>query len=131
MLCVCVYVCVCVPSHFSHVQHFVTLWPMACQAPLSMGFSRQEYWSGLACPPQLKFTLMAELLDWCKWNCSCIVEISVWYCNIFFINVVMLYVILMHISHYFFLLSIYFMCILDYGNNVRQKVNSSNFLIQV
>ena len=30
-------------SHFSHVR--------ACQAPLSMGFSSQEYWSGLSCPP--------------------------------------------------------------------------------
>ena len=28
----------------------VTPWTMACQAPLSMGFSRQEYWSGLPCP---------------------------------------------------------------------------------
>jgi len=26
------------------------LWTVACQAPLSMGFSRQEYWSGLPCP---------------------------------------------------------------------------------
>ena len=33
-------------SRFSHVWHFVTLWAVACQAPLSMGFSRQEYWSG-------------------------------------------------------------------------------------
>ena len=30
---------------------FLTLWTIACQAPLSMGFSRQEYWSGLSCPP--------------------------------------------------------------------------------
>ena len=30
---------------------FVTLWTMACQAPLSTGFSRQEYWSGLPFPP--------------------------------------------------------------------------------
>ena len=30
---------------------FVTLWTVAHQAPLSMGFSRQEYWSGLPCPP--------------------------------------------------------------------------------
>ena len=37
-------------SHFSHVQLFVTLWTIAHQAPLSMGFSRQEYWSGLPCP---------------------------------------------------------------------------------
>ena len=27
------------------------LWTVAGQAPLSMGFSRQEYWSGLLCPP--------------------------------------------------------------------------------
>ena len=39
-----------VPSHFSCVWLFVTLRTVACQAPLSMGFSRQEYWSGLACP---------------------------------------------------------------------------------
>ena len=37
-------------SHFSHVHLFVTLWAVARQAPLSMGFSRQEYWSGLPCP---------------------------------------------------------------------------------
>ena len=38
-------------SHFSSVQLFVTLRTVAHQAPLSMGFSRQEYWSGLPCPP--------------------------------------------------------------------------------
>ena len=38
-------------SHFSHVQLFVTLWIVACQAPLSMGFSSQAYQSGLPCPP--------------------------------------------------------------------------------
>ena len=32
----------------SPVQFFVTPWTLACQDPLSMGFSRQEYWSGLA-----------------------------------------------------------------------------------
>ena len=37
-------------SRFSRVQLFVTLWTIACQAPLSMGFSRQDYWSRLACP---------------------------------------------------------------------------------
>ena len=36
---------------FSHVGLCVTLWGAACQAPLSMGFSRQEYWNGLSCPP--------------------------------------------------------------------------------
>ena len=39
-----------VPYRFSHVQLFATLWTVAHQAPLSMGFSRQEYWSGLPCP---------------------------------------------------------------------------------
>ena len=38
-------------SHFSLVQLFMTPWTVAHQAPLSMGFSRQEYWSGLPCPP--------------------------------------------------------------------------------
>ena len=36
-------------SRFSRVQLFVTPWTVARQAPLSMGFSRQEYWSGLLC----------------------------------------------------------------------------------
>ena len=41
----------CVLNHFSHVWLFVTLWTVAPQAPPSMGFSRQEYWNGLPCPP--------------------------------------------------------------------------------
>ena len=39
----------CMLRYFSHVQLFVTLWTLAHQATLSMGFSRQEYWSGLPC----------------------------------------------------------------------------------
>ena len=38
-------------SVFSHVQLFATPWTVAHQAPLSMGFSRQKYWSGLPFPP--------------------------------------------------------------------------------
>ena len=41
----------CVLSHFSHVWLFATPWTVAHQTPLSMRFSRQEYWSGLLCPP--------------------------------------------------------------------------------
>ena len=41
----------CVLNCFSHVQVFATLRTVPCQAPLSMGFSRQEYCSGLPCPP--------------------------------------------------------------------------------
>jgi hypothetical protein len=36
---------------FSRIRLFATLWIVARQAPLSMGFSRQEYWRGLPCPP--------------------------------------------------------------------------------
>ena len=38
------------PTHFSHVQFSVTLWTTANQALLPMGFSREEYWSGLPFP---------------------------------------------------------------------------------
>ena len=41
---------VCMPSHFSHVQLFAIHWTVARQAPLSSGFSRQNYWSRLPCP---------------------------------------------------------------------------------
>ena len=40
----------CVLSHFICVQLFVTPWTVACQTSLSMGFSRQEHWSGLPFP---------------------------------------------------------------------------------
>ena len=38
-------------SHFSCVRLFDTLWTIVHQAPLFMGFSRQEYWNGLPCSP--------------------------------------------------------------------------------
>ena len=41
----------CMLNRFIRVQIFATLWTIACQAPLSIGFSRQEYWSELQCPP--------------------------------------------------------------------------------
>ena len=44
------YVCACVYV-LSHVLLFETAWTVACEASLSMGFSRQEYWSGLPFPP--------------------------------------------------------------------------------
>ena len=56
---ICLCVCVCVYIHIYAVlsrsvmsdRLFVTLCTLACQAPLSMRFPRQEYWSGLPCPP--------------------------------------------------------------------------------
>ena len=44
-------------SHFSHIWPLI-LWTVVWQAPLSMGFSRQEFWSGFSCPPP------AYLPDW-------------------------------------------------------------------
>ena len=59
---------VCVGS-LSCVQLFVTPWTIACQVPLSMEFSRQEYWSELPCPtpgdlpdPGIKPTFLASSL---------------------------------------------------------------------
>ena len=51
-MCVCVCVCVCAHAQsFSHVQLFATFWTVVCQAPLSMGFFRQEHCSGWPFPP--------------------------------------------------------------------------------
>ena len=51
-----IYLGVCVLGHFSHVQLSATPWTMASQAPLFMGLSRQEYWSGLPFPsPMIKY----------------------------------------------------------------------------
>ena len=63
-------VCVCVQSLY-RVQLFVTLWTVAHQTPLSMGFSRQEYWSGLSLlspedlpAPGIQTTCLPSLLHW-------------------------------------------------------------------
>ena len=42
--------CVCAGSVPSIMSNSATLWTMAHQAPLSIGFSNQEYWIGLPCP---------------------------------------------------------------------------------
>jgi len=48
----CLSVCVCVCVYFTqYVWLFVIPWTVAHWAPLSMRFPRQEYWSGLPCPP--------------------------------------------------------------------------------
>ena len=61
---------VCVLSCFSRVQLFATLWTVACQAPLSMGYPRQEYLGGLHAllqgifPPQGSKSHLMSLLHW-------------------------------------------------------------------
>ena len=71
---------VCVLSHFKHVWLFATPWTIAPQAPLSMGFSRQGYWSGLPFPspgdlpdPEVKLlspALQADSLPTEPWGSS-------------------------------------------------------------
>ena len=46
----CLYIYISTVQSLSHIWLFVTPWTVACQAPLSMGFSRQEYWSELPFP---------------------------------------------------------------------------------
>ena len=65
-------VCVCVLSHFRRVWLFVTTRTVAHQVPLSMGFSKQEYWSGLPCPSPGIFLTQGSILHlmWllhCRW----------------------------------------------------------------
>ena len=53
----------------SRVQLFETLWAVACQAPLSMEFPRQEYWSGLPFPtpgdfPNPSLWVLYHLVTW-------------------------------------------------------------------
>ena len=80
----------CVLSPFSCVWFFVTPWTVARQAPLTMGVSRQEYWSGLpvACPgylpdpgikptsltspPALPGRFLTTSATWeVQWGCGC------------------------------------------------------------
>ena len=51
-------------SHFSHVQLCATPWTAVYQAPPSMGFSRQEYWSGLPLPSLGEALYSQQKQDW-------------------------------------------------------------------
>ena len=64
----------CVLSHHNDIRLFVTPWIVAHQTPLSMRFSRQQYWSGLPCPPpgglpnpgiEFMFLMLPALAGWC------------------------------------------------------------------
>ena len=78
----------------------------------------------------------AFLLGWCKSNFSfTLLNFAIWYWNTFLI-VAMWYIILICISCFMYfvnelLLAVYFICILGCGNDVRQKANSSDFLVWV
>ena len=69
----------CVPSHFSCVLLFLTLWTIAHQAPLSIGFFKQEYWSVLSCPPPRIFLtqgLNLRLLSLLHWQAGSLPLVS-------------------------------------------------------
>jgi len=68
-MCVCMGVCVCVlccAQLFSHIRLFVTSRTAACQVPLSMEFSRQEYWIGLLFPTP---GISSQPRDWTHVSC--------------------------------------------------------------
>ena len=89
---ICTYICcmhtlshekclICMLTRSSHVHLFVTSWTVSCQAPLSMIFFWQEYWSGLPCPlpgdlpnPGIKLASLAShvwqqiLYCWATWE---------------------------------------------------------------
>ena len=75
LVCLCVHVCVHMYV-LSHVQLFVTPWTVARQAPLSMGFPRQEYWSGLPFPspgdlsPFRHWTHISCIGRWIPYHCA-------------------------------------------------------------
>ena len=60
-ICACLCICGYVLSHFSCVPLFAASWTVALQAPPSMGFSRQEYWSGLPLPSPVCVYIYARL----------------------------------------------------------------------
>ena len=71
VLCLVTQSCLC---HGVMGSLSVTPWPVASQAPLSIGFSRQEYWSGLPCPPPRVLPTQGSnpgLLH-CRWILYCL-----------------------------------------------------------
>ena len=64
----------CLLNCFSSYQLFETLWTVACQAPLSMGFSRQNSRSGLPCAPPGDLShsgMVPRLLGLLRWQAGC------------------------------------------------------------
>ena len=68
-------VCVCVCESVSRVRLFMTPWTVAHQAPLSMEFSRQEYWSGLPFPSSRG---SSQPRDWTRVSCIVGRFLTIW-----------------------------------------------------
>ena len=65
-LCPTLFMCPCTRRHMHTYVLSCVLWTVACQAPPSMGSSRQEYRSGLTCPPPGK---SSRPRDWTHFSC--------------------------------------------------------------
>ena len=85
----------CLLNHFSHIRLSVPLWTVAHQAPLSMGFSRQGYWSGLPFPTWGTRSVDALVLEaeprriywkFCSW--TSILQLSTSTCSLIFSSTV-------------------------------------------
>ena len=63
-------------SHFSRVRLCATPWTAAHQAPPSMGFSRQEYWSGAHGPYLINAQNACACQAWCLAYCRCSIDVS-------------------------------------------------------
>ena len=85
---VTLYTHTCMLSWFSHVCLFAILWTIPHQVPMSMGFPRQEYWSGLPWPPpgDLPDQGIEALLHWLAGSLPLLLLLlshfsRVWLCN--------------------------------------------------
>ena len=92
--------CVCLLSGFSHIRFCGTLWTVARQAPLPLGLSRQEYWTGLPCPPPGDFPNprllgISCISCWATWKVP-----SIGYLYSFFFNNTSLCIWPIHIKFY-------------------------------
>ena len=86
-------------SHFSRVQLCATPWTAAYQAPPSMGFSRQEYWSGVSLPSPGTFIVSSKLqLSVCNYG-EFVTIMSSDFISSCFISLIPLLLLLSRFSH--------------------------------
>ena len=102
----------CELSHLSHVQLFATLWAVTYQAPLSMGFPRQEYCSGLPC--------LLKGIFWTQGSNLCLSSLLHWQSG--FLPLAPLHHLQNHFFHYF-----KYIILLPLGCTVSAGMSTYNF----
>ena len=78
-------------SHFSHVRLCATPWAAAHQAPLSTGFSRQEYWSGLPFPSPMKHYAAVKKKRWSNFRTIIWYDPSLFFIYFYFFPILLRY----------------------------------------